>query len=168
MRNIYLYKGSLLDLKVDALVNAANTTLLGGGGVDGAIHLAAGKELLEECRKLNGCKEGEAKITKAYNIKDVKNIIHTVGPIYSNNKEDALVLSNCYYNSLDLAKEYNLKSIAFPCISTGVYGYPIKEAAMIALETINKWLANNKYDIDIYLCCFRDEEYEVYKELINN
>ena len=163
---INIVKGSVVDMHVDAIVNAANSSLLGGGGVDGAIHWAAGPGLLEECRKLNGCKCGEAKITGAYGIKNAKHIIHTVGPIYSGSKQDAEMLSACYKNSLDLALANGCTSIAFPGISTGVYGYPIAEAAQVSLHTVQDWIdAHPDAAMNVYFCCFRDREAEAYRAL---
>lgn len=149
-------------LSVDAIVNAANKSLLGGGGVDGAIHRAAGPELLTECMKLNGCATGEAKITKGYRLK-AKYVIHTVGPVYHGKPSDAEALASCYRNSLKLAKQNDVHSIAFPAISTGVYGYPKKEAAEIALRTIFGWLSENTdYGLEVVMSCFDRETAEVY------
>ena len=159
--------GDITRLEVDAIVNAANSTLLGGGGVDGAIHRAAGPQLLEECRTLHGCKTGEAKITKGYNLK-AKHVIHTVGPIYSGTAEDALLLFSCYINSLELAKENDVHSIAFPAISTGVYGYPKEEAAIISLKAIVGWLDKNEdYGMKVVISCFDKSAYEIYQKVIN-
>ena len=151
-------------LDTDAIVNAANKTLLGGGGVDGAIHQAAGSKLLEECRTLHGCETGEAKITKGYDLK-AKYVIHTVGPVYSGKASDAELLAACYRNSLELAKKHDIHSIAFPAISTGVYGYPKEEAAKVALDTISKWLsANPGYEIKIIMSCFDKGTLESYQK----
>lgn len=160
---INIVQGSVVDMHVDAIVNAANSSLLGGGGVDGAIHRAAGPGLLEECRKLNGCRCGEAKITGAYNITNAKHIIHTVGPIYSGSKQDAELLASCYRNSLDLALESGCSSIAFPGISTGVYGYPIAEAAQVSLDAVLGWFdEHSDVTMEVYFCCFRDTELDAY------
>lgn len=152
-------------LDVDAIVNAANTSLLGGGGVDGAIHRAAGPKLLEECRTLHGCRTGEAKITKGYNLK-ARYVIHTVGPIYSGSPKDAELLRNCYWNSLELARENEIHSIAFPAISTGVYGYPLEDATKIALKTVADWMKNHAdYEIAVTFACFDKRTTFLYEEL---
>lgn len=167
--HISAIRESVVHMHVGAIVNAANKSLLGGGGVDGAIHKAAGPKLLEECRKLNGCNVGEAKSTKAYNIKNADWIIHTVGPIYSGSIKDEMALSECYYNSLEEAYKKGCKSIAFPCISTGVYGYPLEEAVPIAVTSVVKWLSEHTgYVINIYFCCFTDEEYAVFTDFFNS
>ena len=163
---IKILKGDITKLKVDAIVNAANKTLLGGGGVDGAIHRAAGKELLEECRTLNGCETGEAKITKGYNL-PAKFVIHTVGPVWygGNNNEDEL-LANCYRNSLKLAVENKIKTIAFPAISTGIYRFPIDRATKIAIREVKNFLQNNDFLEEVIFVCFDENTYQKYlKEL---
>jgi len=140
---IEIVRGDITKLKVDAIVNAANTTLLGGGGVDGAIHRAAGPKLLDECRTLSGCRPGEAKITRGYNL-PARFVIHTVGSVWSGgNRGEAEVLANCYRNSLRIAVENGLKTIAFPAISCGAYGYPISDAAEIATKTVRDFLRGN-------------------------
>lgn len=160
---IEIFKGDITKLSVDSIVNAANSSLLGGGGVDGAIHLTAGPELLEECKKLNGCKTGEAKITKGYNL-HAKFVIHTVGPIWDGgySGEDRL-LSSCYLNSLRLAVENKIKSIAFPAISTGVFGFPLERAAQIAIKTVKKFIQSDKSIQKIIFVCFDDRTYQTYK-----
>ncbi len=166
MSSIKYHTGDITKLKVDAIVNAANSSLLGGGGVDGAIHRAAGPGLLSECRTLNGCRTGEAKITGGYNLPAL-HVIHTVGPIYSGRDTDAEDLRNCYWNSLEVAKDNNLHSIAFPGISTGVYGYPKKEAAQIAIKTINTWIDENPdYDMEVTIVNFSNGDYLIYQEVV--
>ena len=160
---IQVVQGDITKLDCDCIVNAANRSLLGGGGVDGAIHRAAGPELLAECRTLHGCRTGEAKITKGYRLK-AKYIIHTVGPIYSGTAEDAAQLADCYRNSLDLAKEHDVHSIAFPAISTGVYGYPLEDAAEIAVKTVAQWLEDHAdYAMQVIFCCFDARTERVYQ-----
>lgn len=156
--------GEITTLKVDAIVNAANTTLLGGGGVDGAIHRAAGKELLEACRKFNGCKTGEAVITPGFKL-PVKFVIHTPGPVWhGGNHNEPQQLAECYRNSLALAAENQCQSIAFPCISTGAYHYPKEDAAQIAINTVRAWQMNLP-DLVIF-CCFSQQDCELYYRLL--
>ena len=160
---IQVVQGDITKLDCDCIVNAANRSLLGGGGVDGAIHRAAGPELLAECRTLHGCRTGEAKITKGYRLK-AKYIIHTVGPIYSGTAEDAAQLADCYRNSLNLAKEHDVHSIAFPAISTGVYGYPLEDAKEIAVKTVAQWLEDHAdYAMQVIFCCFDARTERVYQ-----
>ncbi|MGE5436400.1 MAG: O-acetyl-ADP-ribose deacetylase [Syntrophothermus sp.] len=164
---IKIVKGDITKFKVDAIVNAANSTLLGGGGVDGAIHRAAGSQLLDECRTLNGCKTGEAKITKGYKL-PAKYVIHTVGPIYHFNKNQEQLLRNCYQNSLELAVKNNIKTIAFPSISTGIYGYPVEEASVIAFSTVKDFLKNNDSIQEVTFVCFDDKTFNDYNNLYSN
>jgi O-acetyl-ADP-ribose deacetylase (regulator of RNase III) len=165
---ILVTKGDITKVKADCIVNAANTSLLGGGGVDGAIHRAAGPGLLAECRTLDGCHTGEAKITGGYNL-PAKYVIHTVGPIYDGDEEDPILLASCYTNSLELARQKGLHSIVFPNISTGVYGYPKAEAAQIAMNTVGKWLAAHKdYVMHVVMCCFDQENYALYEKIVKD
>ena len=163
---IAIVEGDITKLQVDAIVNAANESLLGGGGVDGAIHRAAGPELVEECRKLGGCPTGEARITKGYGL-PAKHVIHTVGPIWQggDQKEDSL-LANCYRRSLGLAAGNNLTSIAFPAISTGIYRFPIERAAKIAIGMAAKFLDGNDSLEKIIFCCFGQPSVEAHEKAL--
>lgn len=153
-------------LAVDAMVNAANGTLLGGGGVDGAIHRVAGPSLLEECCTLGGCATGKAKITAAYRL-PARHVIHTVGPVWSggNNNEEQL-LADCYRNSLDLARRYDCHSIAFPCISTGVYRFPAEPAARIAVTACKSYCSKHRFDCSIIFSCFSEDDLRHYRSLL--
>ena len=161
---IEITEGDITKQKVDAIVNAANTSLLGGGGVDGAIHRAAGPELLEECRKIGGCPTGEARVTKGYRL-SAKWVIHTVGPVWrgGNANEDEL-LASCYRNSLKAAKEIGAKTVAFPSISTGAYGFPMERATEIALKETVKFLQNDKSIEKVIFVCFGEKAFNIYKE----
>ncbi|HAN17238.1 MAG: O-acetyl-ADP-ribose deacetylase [Bacteroidetes bacterium GWC2_33_15] len=166
--SIELVQGDITTLHVDAIVNAANKTLLGGGGVDGAIHRAAGHQLLEECKTLNGCETGEAKITKAYNLQS-KFVIHTVGPVWHGGMaNEPELLANCYKSSLNLAVENKIKTIAFPNISTGIYRFPKHMAAGIALRTVTSFLVHHKKIDKVYFVCYDDENYSIYKEKLDS
>jgi len=163
---IHTIKGDITKItNVQAIVNAANKSLLGGGGVDGAIHRAAGKELLEECRTLHGCETGEAKITKAYKL-PCDYVIHTVGPIWGGgNRNEPQLLANCYRNSLQVAVDHGIRTIAFPSISTGVYHFPVEEAAQIALKTVKQFLNEHTGKIDeVYWVLFDDRTLRVYED----
>ena len=169
--NIEIIKGDLTSMQLDIIVNAANHTLLGGGGIDGLIHHKAGPQLLIECKKLNGCEVGSAKMTDAYNL-PCKKIIHACGPIYyGNEKEAPIKLKECYKKCIELADKYRIDnnldsiSIGFPCISTGVFGYPKDEACKIAIDTIKKY-SNNK--IKVKFVCYEEIDYKLYMNYINN
>lgn len=161
-RRIEMILGDITALDTDAVVNAANSSLLGGGGVDGAIHRAAGPGLLTECRSLNGCRTGEAKITKGYNLK-ARHVIHTVGPVYREGQDNAGLLRSCYLKSLELAVRSGLKTIAFPAISTGVYGYPLDEAAFVALSAVNDFLAKDDTLERVIMVSFDDRNLHALK-----
>lgn len=163
-KRIEIHKGDITKLKIDAIVNAANTSLLGGGGVDGAIHRAAGPKLLEFNRKFGGCKTGEAKISPGFKL-HAEHIIHTVGPVWNGgkNNEDKL-LANCYINSLRLAVENGIKIIAFPAISTGVYRFPLERATKIAFIEVQKFLKKNESIKKVIFVCFDEEIYKVYEK----
>ncbi len=164
MPQIELVKGDITKMQVDAIVNAANKSLLGGGGVDGAIHRAAGPELLNECRTLKGCETGQAKITQSYML-PCKYIIHTVGPVWnSGENNEPELLADCYKNSLQIAADKKLKTVAFPNISTGVYRFPKTMAAGIAIRTVNRFLKEHKKLKTVYFVCFDEENYDIYKE----
>jgi O-acetyl-ADP-ribose deacetylase (regulator of RNase III) len=166
-KRIEVTRKDITQLKVDAIVNAANSRLLGGGGVDGAIHRAAGPELLEECKTLNGCHTSEAKITNGYKL-PARYVIHTVGPVWRGGKfNEAELLKNCYKNSLQLAQLNDCKSIAFPNISTGIYGYPKHEAAEIAIKTVQDFLKDNEIPSTVYFVCFEEPNYNIYTELLS-
>ncbi|HLP73564.1 MAG TPA: O-acetyl-ADP-ribose deacetylase [Bacteroidales bacterium] len=163
---IELIDGDITKIDADAIVNAANSTLLGGGGVDGAIHRAAGPELLEECRKLNGCETGDAKITKGYMLRAAK-VIHTVGPVWhGGHMDEHMLLASCYKTSLSLAKKHNIKSIAFPCISTGAYGFPKEEAALIAVSETKRFLGKNGLPEKVIFVTHDDESHKIYSKLL--
>ncbi len=164
MGTIEIIQGDITKLKVDAIVNAANVSLLGGGGVDCAIHQAAGPELLEECRKIGGCPTGEARITKGYKL-PAKHVIHTVGPIWRGGSNDEIdLLRNAYTNSLILATQNKIEIISFPNISTGVYGFPKNAAAEIAIHAVMRYFEKNKFPKKVIFVCFDYENYEIYKE----
>jgi O-acetyl-ADP-ribose deacetylase (regulator of RNase III) len=166
MNKIELFKGDITTLQVDAIVNAANRSLLGGGGVDGAIHLAAGPGLLEECRNLGGCETGDAKVTKAYDL-PAKYVIHTVGPVWHEGVNDEPeLLRSSYRRCMELAEENGIKTIAFPNISTGVYGFPKALAGKIAFNTINAFLRKHSTIEKVIFAVFDEENYLIYKELL--
>jgi O-acetyl-ADP-ribose deacetylase (regulator of RNase III) len=164
---VELFNGDITSLDVDAIVNAANSSLLGGGGVDGAIHNAAGPELLSECESLKGCKTGQSKITKGYRLK-ARHIVHTVGPVWcGGNRDETELLASCYQTSLALAKLNKMKTIAFPGISTGVYGFPKDLAALIAVNETKRFLNKNIYPEKVIFVTFGSENYEIYRKLLD-
>jgi len=166
MKRIELIRGDITKVDADAIVNAANSSLLGGGGVDGAIHRAAGPELLEACRKLNGCATGEAKITEGFHLK-ARYVIHTVGPVWQGgNANEAAFLEKCYNNSCELAALHSIKTIAFPNISTGVYGFPKDQAAKIAIRSVNNWLESHPEPEKVIFVVFDEENAELYNHLL--
>lgn len=165
--NIKIVQGDITKLEVDAIVNAANSSLMGGGGVDGAIHRAGGPEILAECRKIGGCPTGEAVITTAGNL-PAKFVIHTVGPVWNGGQtSEEKLLENAYRNSLELAIKNNVKSIAFPNISTGIYGYPKDQAAKIAVQTTRDFLIEKDLELVVTFACFDEENFLLYKKLIH-
>lgn len=166
MTELVAMLADITTLDVDAIVNAANRLLLGGGGVDGAIHKAAGPELLEACRKLNGCETGEAKITEAYHL-PARYVIHTVGPVWrGGGNGEAELLESCYRNSLLLAEKHGFKSIAFPAISSGVYGYPLEKAASVAIESVKNMQDSLKSVEKVIFCCYSERALAIYRRLL--
>jgi O-acetyl-ADP-ribose deacetylase (regulator of RNase III) len=166
--DIAVVQGDITKQKVDAIVNAANSSLLGGGGVDGAIHRAAGRGLLDECRTLGGCSTGDAKITKGYRL-PAKHVIHTVGPVWGGGTRDEdNLLASCYRRSLEVAVENGVKTIAFPCISTGVYGFPQERAAKIAVREVRKFLEENPLIEKVVFVCFLVHDYDLYTQLLTS
>jgi O-acetyl-ADP-ribose deacetylase len=166
MSRMTVIQGDITRLAVDAIVNAANSSLLGGGGVDGAIHRTAGPDLLAECRRIGGCPTGEARMTRGHRL-PAQHVIHAVGPVYHGGRSrEPELLRSCYVESLRLASEAQLKSIAFPCISTGIYGYPKVEACGIAIAAVVEWLTSHDLPHSVTFCCFGAEDTELYRALI--
>ncbi len=166
-QRVELIKGDITSVEVDAIVNAANNSLLGGGGVDGAIHIAAGPELLTECESLNGCETGQSKITKGYRLK-AKHVIHTVGPVWCGGyRDEHTLLASCYQTCLALAKINRIKTIAFPGISTGIYGFPKDMAALIAVTETKRFLSKNSLPEKVIFVAYGDENFETYRKLLD-
>ena len=166
LEKIEIIQADITKINADAIVNAANSSLLGGGGVDGAIHRAAGPELLAECKTLGGCPTGDARITKGYNL-PAKYVIHTVGPVYRGLPSDSKLLSHCYENSLKIAVEKKIKTIAFPAISCGIYGYPIEDACQIALDTTFKFLKENEVLEKVIFVLFSKNDEKIYQQCLS-
>ena len=165
VQSIELLMNDIATLDIECIVNAANTRLLGGGGVDGHIHRLAGPRLLRACRCLHGCGIGQAKITKGYKLK-AKYVIHTVGPVYTGKETDEILLGSCYTSSLNLAKHYHIHHISFPTISSGAFGYPIKESAKVAILAVSKWLEDNcDYEMKVTFCCYYERTYLIYEKV---
>ena len=167
MTTLETVRADITTLAVDAIVNAASRSLLGGGGVDGAIHRAAGPRLLEECRALGGCETGSAKITGGYDL-PAKHVIHAVGPVWhGGDRREPALLASCYRSALELARKHGIRSIAFPCISTGIYGYPVKDAAKVAVETVRAYVDANPGSLDaVVFCCFSERDVADYEMLL--
>lgn len=163
---VHAVRADITTLSVDAIVNAANSSLLGGGGVDGAIHRSAGPELLEECRLLGGCRTGDAKLTRGYRL-PASFVIHTVGPVWRGGDQgEPELLASCYRRSLELAGERAIRSIAFPSISTGIYGYPIDDAAVIAIDTVRLVIARQELPMEVIFCCFSADDLSIYERVL--
>lgn len=167
LRRMSVQQGDITKLEVDAIVNAANTSLLGGGGVDGAIHRAAGPELLVECRAIGGCPTGEARITYGYNL-PARYVIHTVGPVYRGTPRDRKLLASCYRNSLNLAVQNQIATIAFPAVSCGVYGYPIEEACQVAVDTTSEFLASHPAIQQVIFILFSSGDRQIYQDYLSS